>query len=77
VATNVASILAGDYNGSGGREIVDIAEGAEPTSFWESIGGRADYARFSSYAQQPKDPRLFHCSDAFGPFTVEEVTYIS
>ena len=50
-------------------------EGQEPAGFWSTLGGRAPYAgeRPPSSDQPPHPPRLFHCSDAGGRFSVAEV----
>ncbi|XP_043224020.1 advillin-like [Amphibalanus amphitrite] len=50
-------------------------EGQEPASFWATLGGRAPYAgeRPASSEQPAHPPRLFHCSDAGGRFSVGEV----
>jgi hypothetical protein len=50
-----------------------VTEGAEPAEFWNAIGGRAEYASRSSWQQAPREPRLYHCTDAFGRFEVEEI----
>lgn len=76
VALNVANSLAATYNGTGGRVVEVIAEGSEPDHFWESLGGKGEYPARGEGVPPPRDPRLFHCSDAYGKFTVEEVCRI-
>lgn len=73
IATNIATILAGDYNGSGGREVVEIPEGSEPEEFWAALGGRGDYPAVAPGNPIPKEPRFFQASNAKGYFDVEEV----
>lgn len=73
VATNISAKLAGSYKGASGREIVDVKEGSEPDSFWEALGGKAEYASMSPGEAPPRDPRLFSASTAAGKFVVEEI----
>ena len=73
VATNIATILAGTYLGTGGRELVQVEEGSEPEEFWAPLGGPGEYAALREGEPMPKDPRLFQCSNATGSFQVEEV----
>lgn len=73
VATNIASILAGNYLGLGGRTLVQVDEGSEPDEFWSSLGGRKPYASLRVGEPAPKDPRFFLCSNATGTFKIEEV----
>lgn len=72
-ACNLASILAGDYNGSGGRAVEAVAEGAEPEEFWAALGGRGEYAERAPGEPAPRDARLFQASNATGAFSVDEV----
>ena len=74
VATSIATVLASDYNGSGGRTVVNIAEGSETGEFWSALGGQAEYANVSPGQQAPRDARLFQASTATGSFKVEEVS---
>ena len=73
VATNVATILAGDFLGTGGRAVVSVKEGSEPEEFWNTLGGKGEYAQHAPGEMPPADPRLFWCSTATGTFKVEEV----
>jgi len=73
VATNIASILTGNYLGLGGRALVQVDEGSEPDDFWSSLGGRKPYASLCVGEPAPKDPRFFMCSNATGTFKIEEV----
>ena len=74
MAMHVASKLAGDYNGSGGREVVSVAEGEEPEAFWSALGGKGEYASgHDDHTDEAREPRLFHCSNATGTFRVEEI----
>lgn len=58
-----------------GRKPVIIAEGEEPEKFWSSIGGKGTYQKGFHFPDSPLlAPRLFHCSDESGRFTVEEVS---
>jgi hypothetical protein len=74
VATSVADILAGDFLGKGGREVVPIEEGSEPENFWNILGGKTEYAETSGGDMLPKEPRLYSCTDRLGYFQVEECT---
>nr|XP_056709424.1 advillin [Euleptes europaea] len=53
-----------------------VAEGQEPTGFWELLGGKALYASEKRLLQVVPDhpPRLFECSNKTGRFTVTEIT---
>jgi len=73
VATNSASVLAPAYNGTGGRVIVNVDEGAETAEFWTFLGGQAEYAKLSPGSLAPRPARLFSCSTSTGTFRVEEV----
>jgi len=69
LADNLAAIV------SPGRELVKITEGVEPLEFWDSLGGKTEYATGKLLEEvTPSHPaRLFHCSNASGRFNVEEV----
>ncbi|XP_066469584.1 advillin [Tiliqua scincoides] len=53
-----------------------VAEGQEPTEFWELLGGKSEYASEKRLQQEVPDhpPRLFECSNKIGRFTVIEIT---
>uniref|UniRef100_A0A8D0GKU7 Advillin n=1 Tax=Sphenodon punctatus TaxID=8508 RepID=A0A8D0GKU7_SPHPU len=53
-----------------------VAEGQEPTAFWELLGGKTPYASAKRLQQEVPDylPRLFECSNKTGRFVVTEVT---
>lgn len=40
VATDVATTLAGKYNGKSGREVIQVKEGSESEEFWSALGGK-------------------------------------
>lgn len=73
VATNIGSILAGNFLGVGGRTLVQVNEGSEPEAFWAALGGRGEYASLRAGEPVPKDPRFFVGSNATGSFKLEEV----
>ena len=60
---------------SPGREPVKITEGGESEHFWDSLGGKAEYAsgKWLSEVVPTYPPRLFQCSNATGRFVVEEI----
>jgi len=66
-AARIASILQGN------RTLTTVEEGSEPDAFWEALGGKGEYVEFTEAAEELKQPRLFHCSENSGAFTVEEV----
>jgi hypothetical protein len=44
------------------RDVQEIAEGAEPDSFWNGLGGKGDYDTQVGLPDVPLlEPRLFHC----------------
>ncbi|XP_071349655.1 advillin [Trachinotus anak] len=53
-----------------------VAEGQEPTEFWELLGGKAPYASGKRLQQTVLEhqPRLFECSNKTGRFIVTEVS---
>jgi hypothetical protein len=55
------------------REVVAVAEGSEPDEFWAGLGGKGEYAEAPEGEPLPSEPRLFHCTDRFGSFQVEEI----
>ncbi|XP_044205209.1 advillin [Thunnus albacares] len=73
MAKEVSSVI-GQNSQNGSEEIV--AEGQEPTEFWELLGGKAPYASSKRLQQTVLDhqPRLFECSNKTGRFIVNEVT---
>ena len=69
---DAARAIAFDFCKSDEPQIVD--EGNEPSAFWDSISGHEEYHSTPRPSHQVRMPaRLFHCSDASGKFTVEEV----
>ena len=60
---------------SPGREPVKVTEGDEPPEFWDSLGGKTDYAsgKWLEEVTPSHPPRLFQCSNASGFFAVEEI----
>lgn len=52
-----------------------IMEGQEPDVFWESLGGKAEYASSRELKETipTHPPRLFHCSNDKGYFYAEEI----
>jgi len=56
-----------------GRDNVTVAEGGEPQEFWDAIGGQGEYASSSELVENPREPRLFVCSNASGKFDIEEI----
>eukprot|EP01023_Acetabularia_acetabulum_P035871 TRINITY_DN3388_c0_g1_i10.p1 TRINITY_DN3388_c0_g1~~TRINITY_DN3388_c0_g1_i10.p1 ORF type:complete len:596 (+),score=158.97 TRINITY_DN3388_c0_g1_i10:132-1919(+) len=60
IAENVSKILTNELE----LEEVEVKEGEEPDEFWEALGGKAEYAKFSKKDKAPRQPRLFQISDA-------------
>lgn len=58
---------------SGGKPVAQVAEGSESDSFWEALGGKAEYDDSAALIEHPKEPRLFWGSNATGVFKVEEI----
>ncbi|XP_018020735.1 LOW QUALITY PROTEIN: advillin-like, partial [Hyalella azteca] len=57
-----------------------VMEGREPEEFWKTLGGKEAYASVSALAKGSDNdhpPRLFHCSNASGVFTAQEVLNFS
>ncbi|XP_019503784.1 PREDICTED: gelsolin [Hipposideros armiger] len=55
---------------------VQVAEGSEPDSFWEALGGKAAYRtspRLKDKKMDAHPPRLFACTNKIGRFVIEEV----
>ncbi|KAM4612488.1 advillin [Polymixia lowei] len=71
MAKEISSVIG---QSSGAVEVV--AEGQEPTEFWDLLGGKAAYASEKRLQQAVLDhpARLFECSNKTGKFIVEEVT---
>jgi len=67
VAASVASALAA------GRPLVTLEEGEEPESFWEALGGKADYPKEKQTMGGEAPPRLFECSNRTGAFVATEL----
>eukprot|EP01028_Stygiella_incarcerata_P005809 TRINITY_DN2410_c0_g1_i1.p1 TRINITY_DN2410_c0_g1~~TRINITY_DN2410_c0_g1_i1.p1 ORF type:complete len:838 (+),score=297.66 TRINITY_DN2410_c0_g1_i1:148-2661(+) len=57
----------------GDGEMITIEEGEEPDEFWESIGGKQEYADDREVEMSMHTPRLFWVSDVTGRVVVEEV----
>lgn len=53
--------------------IIVQSEEEECYEWWEQIGGKTEYLNSPELAEAVKEPRLFHCSNASGTFTVEEI----
>lgn len=56
-------------------DTIEIDEGNEPDEFWETLGGKAEYAsgvELESLVNE-RPPRLFQLSNACGFFSVEEI----
>ncbi|XP_053228555.1 advillin [Podarcis raffonei] len=53
-----------------------VAEGQEPTEFWELLGGKTPYASEKRLQEEVPDhpPRLFECSNKSGCFVAIEIT---
>ena len=73
ISCRLGHVLADDYQGKGGRVVEVVKEGNEQPAFWSLLGGKKSYAHFSPGEPNPEDPRLFHCTDVTGSYTVEEV----
>ena len=56
-----------------GEGTVTVEEGSESDEFWETLGGKKEYAELAPDADLPSTPRLFKCSDAYGSFDVEAI----
>ncbi|XP_067138441.1 gelsolin, cytoplasmic-like isoform X3 [Centruroides vittatus] len=65
---NIISLISPD------REAVEIMEEEEPDEFWEGIGGKTEYEKFTGLPEKPLlEPRLFQCSTDTGKLRVEEI----
>jgi villin 1/advillin len=67
VAKNIANVLKGK------RAVQEVKEGAEPAPFWEALHGKGEYPSDKELQANPKDPRLFNCSNRHGWFKIEEI----
>jgi len=56
----------------GSRKVVTVTEGSEPDTFWEALGGKAEYASAKESVEGQRDPRLFQCSNVTGSFKLTE-----
>jgi len=77
-ADKIANILLSHSYGPPGtappdRQFVPVAEGSEDEEFWGYLGGKCEYAQQPPDMPAPSEPRLFHCTNAYGVFQVEEV----
>ena len=59
----MATLLAPGV-GVGSSRVETVPEGEEPAVFWEHIGGKKPYAKFSAEDAPASDPRLFQLCDA-------------
>lgn len=73
VGSNIAAILASDYLGVAGREIISVSEGNESEVFWASLGGQAEYSSSRPGEVASREARLFQVSTATGAFAADEV----
>jgi villin 1/advillin len=55
------------------RTVAEVAEGAEPDSFWAALGGRGEYPPAREGGEEEAEARLFQCSNATGAFAVTPV----
>ena len=62
-AARVATLLAPGV-GLGSSRVETVSEGEEPAVFWEHIGGKKPYAKFTAERAPASDPRLFQLCDA-------------
>jgi hypothetical protein len=66
-AKAVANVLKGK------RAVAEVPEGKEPAPFWDALGGQTAYPSEKELKANPKEPRLFNCSNRHGFFKIEEV----
>ena len=62
-----------NWNADTARDVVTLAEGEEPDDFWAALGGKGEYSSSTALRDQPREPRLFSCSNITGALEVEEV----
>jgi hypothetical protein len=55
------------------RTITQCHEGSEDSNFWAALGGKGPYPTSKEMAAEPRDPRLFHCSNMMGYFKITEI----
>jgi len=55
------------------RTLVEIDEGSEPEEFWTFLGGKQPYTTTKYLQANPREARLFRCSNATGAFRIEEI----
>lgn len=55
------------------RAVEVVMEGSESDAFWDFLGGKGPYAKTKGEVEVPHTPRLFHCSNTYGYFHVEEI----
>lgn len=55
------------------RSSTIVQEGGESDEFWEFLGGKGEYAKTKPLEELPHEPRLFHCSNAYGYFDAHEI----
>ncbi|XP_058109143.1 villin-1 isoform X2 [Magnolia sinica] len=55
------------------RQAISVREGSEPDSFWDAIGGKAEYPREKEIKAYEEDPHLFTCTFTEGDFKVKEI----
>ncbi|KAJ3427674.1 villin [Anaeramoeba flamelloides] len=69
VAQNIAKIIKSNRS-----QILVMNEGEEPQEFWDTLGGKTEYASEGLELQaEMADPRLFQLSNASGTFKAEEI----
>ncbi|XP_068638444.1 villin-1 [Aristolochia californica] len=55
------------------QQIISVREGSEPDSFWDTLGGKAEYAKDKEIKQWEEEPHLFACSFIEADFKVKEI----